>query len=188
MSILEKLIPQHPQRKKVYERFFNLLKDKTHCTEEDLQKMVLNIERGLFNFSLSLYLNKVNETWNDKFQSIYVNRAIMIYDNLNPNGKIGNINLLERFLKKEFDEFELCSLPPEKIFPERYNELYKLHCENKVNDNITPQAIDQPDGVFKCGKCKKYKTSYYQMQTRSADEPMTTFVTCLNCDNKWKFN
>lgn len=24
-------------------------------------------------------------------------------------------------------------------------------------------------------------------QTRSADEPMTTFVTCTNCGNKWKF-
>lgn len=31
---------------------------------------------------------------------------------------------------------------------------------------------------FQCGKCKERKTSYYQMQTRSADEPMTTFVIC----------
>lgn len=31
---------------------------------------------------------------------------------------------------------------------------------------------------FQCGKCKKRQTSYYQMQTRSADEPMTTFVIC----------
>lgn len=31
------------------------------------------------------------------------------------------------------------------------------------------------------------KTTYYQMQTRSADEPMTTFVTCVNCGNRWKF-
>lgn len=40
---------------------------------------------------------------------------------------------------------------------------------------------------FKCGKCKQRKTQYYQMQTRSADEPMTTFVTCTNCGNRWKF-
>lgn len=39
-----------------------------------------------------------------------------------------------------------------------------------------------------CSSCKK-KTNcdYYQMQTRSADEPMTTFVTCLECDKRWKF-
>ena len=43
------------------------------------------------------------------------------------------------------------------------------------------------DGVFKCGKCKSKKTTYYQMQTRSADEPMTTFVTCLECEKRWKF-
>ncbi|KAG0020949.1 RNA polymerase II elongation factor [Entomortierella chlamydospora] len=41
--------------------------------------------------------------------------------------------------------------------------------------------------MFKCGKCKGRKTRYYQMQTRSADEPMTTFVTCISCGNRWKF-
>ncbi|KAF9105834.1 RNA polymerase II elongation factor [Mortierella sp. AM989] len=42
--------------------------------------------------------------------------------------------------------------------------------------------------MFKCGKCKGRKTRYYQMQTRSADEPMTTFVTCIGCGNRWKFS
>jgi DNA-directed RNA polymerase subunit M/transcription elongation factor TFIIS len=46
---------------------------------------------------------------------------------------------------------------------------------------------DEYEGAFKCGKCKTKKTSYYQMQTRSADEPMTTYVTCKNCGNCWKF-
>nr|XP_043617302.1 transcription elongation factor TFIIS-like [Erigeron canadensis] len=40
---------------------------------------------------------------------------------------------------------------------------------------------------FRCGRCGKRKCTYYQLQTRSADEPMTTFVTCVNCDNHWKF-
>ena len=40
---------------------------------------------------------------------------------------------------------------------------------------------------FQCGKCRQRKCTYYQMQTRSADEPMTTFVTCVNCNNRWKF-
>ena len=40
----------------------------------------------------------------------------------------------------------------------------------------------------RCSRCKK-KTNcdYYQLQTRSADEPMTTFVTCLECNKQWKF-
>lgn len=39
-----------------------------------------------------------------------------------------------------------------------------------------------------CSSCKrKTECDYYQLQTRSADEPMTTFVTCLECDKRWKF-
>lgn len=40
--------------------------------------------------------------------------------------------------------------------------------------------------MFRCGKCKQRKTMYYQKQIRSADEPMTTFVTCVVCGHKWK--
>jgi transcription elongation factor S-II len=40
---------------------------------------------------------------------------------------------------------------------------------------------------FRCGRCKERKCTYFQLQTRSADEPMTTFVTCANCGNRWKF-
>ncbi|SIO73225.1 transcription elongation factor S-II [Babesia microti strain RI] len=42
-------------------------------------------------------------------------------------------------------------------------------------------------GQFTCFKCKQSKTVYTQVQTRSSDEPMTTFVTCLVCQNRWKF-
>ena len=49
--------------------------------------------------------------------------------------------------------------------------------------SIVQATTDQ----FQCGKCRQRKTQYYQMQTRSADEPMTTFVTCVNCGNRWKF-
>lgn len=41
-------------------------------------------------------------------------------------------------------------------------------------------------GLFFCGRCKGTKTTYYQLQTRSSDEPMTTFVTCLKCGKRWK--
>ena len=39
---------------------------------------------------------------------------------------------------------------------------------------------------FKCGRCKSRKCTYYEMQTRSADEGMTIFVTCINCGKRWK--
>ncbi|KAK7410809.1 hypothetical protein VNO78_01922 [Psophocarpus tetragonolobus] len=64
------------------------------------------------------------------------------------------------------------------------------------NQKITEKALfecergGQPKATtdqFKCGRCGQRKCTYYQMQTRSADEPMTTYVTCCVCNNRWKF-
>ncbi|XP_059442177.1 transcription elongation factor TFIIS-like [Corylus avellana] len=42
--------------------------------------------------------------------------------------------------------------------------------------------------MFQCSRCRERKCTYHQLQTRSADEPMTTYVTCVNCNNHWKFS
>lgn len=66
----------------------------------------------------------------------------------------------------------------------------------KQNEKIKEKALFECErgasasastNQFKCGRCGKRETTYYQMQTRSADEPMTTYVTCVNCNNHWKF-
>ncbi|VDK68864.1 unnamed protein product [Onchocerca ochengi] len=63
-------------------------------------------------------------------------------------------------------------------------------------EKFTKQAIEEyqmavqegtPSDMFKCGKCGKKNCTYTQVQTRSADEPMTTFVFCRECGNRWKF-
>ncbi|KAH9546346.1 hypothetical protein CY35_12G091000 [Sphagnum magellanicum] len=66
----------------------------------------------------------------------------------------------------------------------------------KENDEIKAKALFECErglkqlestDQFKCSKCKQRKTTYFQLQTRSADEPMTTYVTCVNCNHHWKF-
>ena len=69
--------------------------------------------------------------------------------------------------------------------PERWSTLLKEAAErDKARHNRKTTA----NILMYCSGCKK-KTpcDYYQVQTRSADEPMTTFVTCLECDKRWKF-
>lgn len=62
---------------------------------------------------------------------------------------------------------------------------------DRVEDVVRPE--DSPDGIYKCVECARhkrpflYKTEYYQMQTRSADEPMTVFVTCKICGHRMKY-
>lgn len=43
------------------------------------------------------------------------------------------------------------------------------------------------DGILKCPKCKSMKTTYVEVQTRSADEPTTKKCLCTDCTYRWKF-
>jgi len=56
----------------------------------------------------------------------------------------------------------------------------------KENESMTAKPVAVESSMFRCGKCKQKKCTFYEMQTRSADEPMTAFITCLNCGNRWK--
>ena len=64
--------------------------------------------------------------------------------------------------------------------------MFKLKTKELAMEAAKAKQDEDYAGMFKCGKCKSKKTTYYQMQTRSADEPMTTYVTCLGCNNRWK--
>ena len=69
--------------------------------------------------------------------------------------------------------------------PERWTDLLKEIAER---DKARYSRKTTANTEMYCSGCrKKTKCDYYQMQTRSADEPMTTFVTCLECDKRWKF-
>ena len=156
---------------------------------DDIMKIAINLERGIFNYTISIYPNKkINETWNNYFNNLYINRAVKIYNNLNPDSSLQNKKLLQRLLSKEFNEFEITSFNSEQLFPEKWKELCDKHLTN-INDDIPEQIKleDRADGLFKCGKCKSYKTEYNEKQTRSADEPTTKFCYCHKCGNRWKF-
>ena len=70
-----------------------------------------------------------------------------------------------------------------KHMKERNARIVEEMTRNAMGPSANVESTDQ----FQCGKCKQRKCTYYQMQTRSADEPMTTFVTCIVCNNRWKF-
>lgn len=44
------------------------------------------------------------------------------------------------------------------------------------------------EGEFQCKRCKSKKIMTSQKQMRSADEPMTVFYHCTDCEHRWKTN
>ena len=183
---IEKYYPRHPQRNHIFQKLKDIFEEQRDKIQNPVV-VALNMERGIFNSALSQYnsiTTEKNQTWNDEFKLYYIQKAYTIVTNINPNSHVQNKNLILRLASGEFNEFELCELEPKQLFPEKWLENWNKYASK---DSVSEKK-EVTDGLFKCGKCKKYKTTYYQLQTRSADEPMSTYVTCLNCDNRWKFN
>ena len=142
----------------------------------------LNLEKGIYNFSLQESdFRKIVKKWdNPNFVHIYLNRLRTIVLNLN------NKSLLDSIASGEIKPHKVAFMTHQEMQPERWKELLikkSIKDKNKFENNIEA-ATD----TFTCRKCKKNKCTYYQMQIRSADEPMTTFITCLECDHRWKQN
>ena len=95
-----------------------------------------------------------------------------------------NSNLKEMVESKEIKPHEIAFMTHQEMQPDKWNDLIK---EKKIRDeNKYEPKLEASTDNFKCWKCKSKKCTYYQLQTRSADEPMTTFVNCLDCGNRWK--
>lgn len=145
-----------------------------------------DLEIGVFNFCIDYAtLHAIPLSWtSDTFKELYINKARSVYSNLNPCLSIKNKRLLERLLNEEFMPHEVANMKPSEMYPEIWKDIVdKENLRKKAA--YEPQATAMTD-VYTCGKCKKNKCSYYELQTRSADEPMTIFITCLHCGHRWK--
>ena len=81
----------------------------------------------------------------------------------------------------------LPDIPPDEMASDARKQENMQIKEKALFDCERGAAPKATTDQFKCARCGQRKTTYYQLQTRSADEPMTTFVTCVNCNNHWKF-
>lgn len=119
----------------------------------------------------------VTDGYRNKLRSLIMN----LRNKKNPELRL---RLITRQVKPE----KFVVMKPEDMAPESLKkEIEKIHEKNLFDAQGATEKRAVTDR-FTCGKCKHTKVSYYQMQTRSADEPLTTFCTCENCNNRWKFS
>jgi len=145
------------------------------------EKNSSNLEKGIYNFALKEATNrKVVKKWdNPYFVRIYLDHLRSIYINLeNSPELIGQVK--SGSIKPHLIAF----MTHQEIKPEKWEPLIQEKIKRDKNKYET--NIEAATDTFKCRKCHSNKCTYYQMQTRSADEPMTTFVTCIDCGQRWK--
>jgi len=143
----------------------------------------LNLEKGIFNWTLKeATFRKVVKKWDTPyFVELYKSRLRSIYTNLKNNpALIASIGLEDGQTKPH----EIAFMTHQEMMPEKWAKL--LEKKDKEDANRYEVNIAAATDTFTCRKCRSKKCTYTQVQTRSADEAMTTFVTCIDCGCRWK--
>jgi transcription elongation factor S-II len=179
----EQILPNKPEpigdsmRDKIRTRLFEALcvcrlKEGVVAGDGDHESsLACDIEQAMYST-----LEGVSAKYKSKFQQLHFN----LKDPKNPD-------LRKKVVTGNCGPSELLLLSPEELASDAKREENQRIRDKKLFDSAPSQAKQATTDQFQCGKCRQRKCTYYQMQTRSADEPMTTFVSCLNCGNKWKF-
>ena len=161
------------------ETFRQNIRDKLEPIIGD-EKMATNLEKGVFNYAIKEANNhKIVKKWeNPPFVQLYTDRLRSIY-----------INLKNADLLKQIQDGEVA---PQTVAFMTHQEFNPTHWKVLIDQKIKRDAskfttnIEASTDMFTCKRCKSKRCTYYELQTRSADEPATIFVTCLDCGKHWK--
>jgi transcription elongation factor S-II len=143
------------------------------------EKNSSNLEKGIFNYTLKeADQRKIVKKWDNKyFIQIYIDRLRTIYMNLNDT-------IVEQVTSGAIKPHVVAFMTHQELHPDKWSAL--IDAKSKRDANKFETNIAAATDTFTCRKCKGNQCTYYQMQTRSADEPMTVYISCCNCGNRWK--
>ena len=143
------------------------------------ESTTLIIENGIYNYTIQECTNrKIIKKWNNPFfVEIYISKFKTLMSNL-------DTEYVHELIKQ--DPYKIAHMTHQEFNPTIWKPL--IEKQQKIAESMLTKKLTANTTSFKCRGCDSKNCSYYQMQIRSADEPMTSFVTCIDCDNNWRVN
>ncbi|KAJ1975261.1 transcription elongation factor TFIIS [Dimargaris cristalligena] len=160
-----------PARDQCTKMLYAALATNSGADSELLLKRAVAIEAFVFQQS-----GTTNVAYKSKIKSLFLNL-----------GQKSNPGLREAVASGDITIPQICTMSSQDMASEERKAKDRQLQEDNLFKARGAGPMQAETDQFRCGRCKSRKCTYYQMQTRSADEPMTTFVTCTNCENRWKF-
>ena len=145
-----------------------------------LEKNCILAEKGIYYFTKQFCLSNGNIL--HMARSIYIDKYQDLFFNLKRNNRTIK-KIIKDIENNNYNPYNLAFLSSDELDEDNWMKiiLHKHTTEDKLKN--LPTIEWKP-----CRNCKKKEYFYYQLQTRSADEPMTTFYICKNCDKTYKVN
>ena len=113
----------------------------------------------------------------------YSKKVLALFSNLKNKD---NAQLRAGVLSGEISADKLVNMTPEQLLSDAQRKQDEEMEKENFKKAQAPMEEKSISDSLQCGNCKQKKVSYTQAQTRSADEPMTTFCECMNCGKRWK--
>lgn len=133
------------------------------------------LEQGIYDAVVDGCRGRTSvEDWSPLFIELYLKKLQTIMYNLSAHEPLRTHTPLK----------DVATMTHQEMNPEQW-EVYALKKE-KRDQHRTTQTIKASTDLYTCFKCKKSECIYNEVQTKSADESMTVFVTCVNCENRWR--
>ena len=157
------------------------LKQIVDTVDVDVDKLASNTEKGVYNYAIQeANFRKIVKKWeNGAFAQLYLDRLRSVYINLKSNK-----DLALSVIRGDVLPQSLAFMTHQEMNPEHWSEI--IERLRKRNASKYTDNAEASTDMFTCRKCKGKRCTYYEMQTRSADEPATIFITCLDCKNHWR--
>ncbi|XP_053563004.1 transcription elongation factor A protein 2 isoform X2 [Bombina bombina] len=147
-------------------------------TDDDYKEFGANCERIAWEIEESIY-NEMKIT-DMKYRNRIRSRISNLKDPKNPN-------LRRNVLCGVVTPQRIAVMTAEEMASDELKELRNILTKEAIREHQMAKTGGTQTDLLQCDKCKKKNCTYNQVQTRSADEPMTTFVLCNECGNRWKF-
>ncbi|KAJ5119018.1 transcriptional regulator family: Transcription factor TFIIS [Penicillium atrosanguineum] len=97
-----------------------------------------------------------------------------------------NVSLRVRIVAGEITAHKFVRMTSDELRSEEQREKDEKLKKQNMDNAMVPQQERSISTSLQCGKCGQRKVTYTEAQTRSADEPMTLFCTCMNCGKSWR--
>lgn len=144
------------------------------------ESLGINIEVSIYNYTINEAIQHeiVRKPTHSPFIVAYNNRLRSVWWNIQAHTQL-------------YDALSTGTLLPQSLETMTHVEMNMDKWKKEIDAKFKRERFQYTNtqqactNAYTCIKCKSTRCTFYTMQIRSSDEPMTVFVACLECGKNW---